>query len=237
MFASFALRQSLTRLACPLVSVVGVNRCHNVDLILYRGFISSSHNLQAYRRPPKRAIELKGTACDLKSQSDPFEDDSPSLGKKCWGFTMMRFKDRRLVSLPAIRPPRAAKYRSIAATPTLPDRLIGDMSIGKRVGFIGSGQMAEALARGLMEKGMITGDQISCSDPWPQRKELFKSFGETSIIECSIGCKDHCGMMSRHAWLHGQGRHGCAHACGVWVGLQFDSHAHGCCTEANAFAF
>ena len=53
----------------------------------------------------------------------------------------------------------------------------GDMAIGKRVGFIGSGQMAEALARGLMEKGMITGDMISCSDPTPARKELFKSFG------------------------------------------------------------
>ena len=51
------------------------------------------------------------------------------------------------------------------------------MAIGKRVGFIGSGQMAEALARGLMEKGMITGDMISCSDPTPARKELFKSFG------------------------------------------------------------
>ena len=52
------------------------------------------------------------------------------------------------------------------------------MSIGKRVGFIGSGQMAEALARGLMEKGMITGDMISCSDPSSARKDLFKSFGE-----------------------------------------------------------
>ena len=52
------------------------------------------------------------------------------------------------------------------------------MAIGKRVGFIGSGQMAEALARGLMEKGMITGDMISCSDPSAARKELFQSFGE-----------------------------------------------------------
>eukprot|EP00195_Chlamydomonas_chlamydogama_P015496 CAMPEP_0202900554 /NCGR_PEP_ID=MMETSP1392-20130828/11898_1 /ASSEMBLY_ACC=CAM_ASM_000868 /TAXON_ID=225041 /ORGANISM="Chlamydomonas chlamydogama, Strain SAG 11-48b" /LENGTH=272 /DNA_ID=CAMNT_0049586963 /DNA_START=282 /DNA_END=1100 /DNA_ORIENTATION=+ len=47
----------------------------------------------------------------------------------------------------------------------------------KRVGFIGSGQMAEALAKGLIDKHIITGDMISCSDPSPARKELFKGFG------------------------------------------------------------
>ena len=57
------------------------------------------------------------------------------------------------------------------------------MAIGKRVGFIGSGQMAEALARGLMEKGMITGDMICCSDPSTARKDLFKSFGKGGTKE------------------------------------------------------
>jgi pyrroline-5-carboxylate reductase len=50
-------------------------------------------------------------------------------------------------------------------------------SLDKRIGFLGSGQMAEALARGLMKRGLITADRISCNDPNPARTELFKSFG------------------------------------------------------------
>ncbi len=49
----------------------------------------------------------------------------------------------------------------------------------KRIGFIGSGQMAEALARGLMAKGLVKGESMCCSDPSTQRKDLFKSWGAT----------------------------------------------------------
>ncbi|GFR45533.1 hypothetical protein Agub_g6926 [Astrephomene gubernaculifera] len=51
--------------------------------------------------------------------------------------------------------------------------------LDKRIGFLGSGQMAEALARGLIKRGLITADQIVCNDPNPVRKELFRSFGAT----------------------------------------------------------
>ncbi|KAG1671359.1 hypothetical protein FOA52_002969 [Chlamydomonas sp. UWO 241] len=54
-----------------------------------------------------------------------------------------------------------------------------DVTLDKRIGFIGAGQMAEALARGLMNRGMITGSQVCCSDPNSARKDLFKSFGAT----------------------------------------------------------
>jgi hypothetical protein len=50
-------------------------------------------------------------------------------------------------------------------------------NLGKRIGFLGAGQMAEALARGLMAKGVVTADQICCNDPWAVRREVFKSFG------------------------------------------------------------
>lgn len=49
----------------------------------------------------------------------------------------------------------------------------------QRIGFIGAGQMAEALARGLLGRKMVTPDQLFCSDPHAPRKELFKSFGAT----------------------------------------------------------
>ena len=63
-------------------------------------------------------------------------------------------------------------------------------ALDKRIGFIGSGQMAEALARGLVERKMVTPDQLSCSDPSPARKDLFKSFGATpfeSNVDVSVG--------------------------------------------------
>lgn len=49
--------------------------------------------------------------------------------------------------------------------------------IPQRIGFLGSGAMAEALALGLIKRGLINADQIACNDPNPVRKELFKSFG------------------------------------------------------------
>ena len=45
----------------------------------------------------------------------------------------------------------------------------------KRVGFIGAGQMAEALARGLMNKGVVKAENICCTDPMPERKEVFRA--------------------------------------------------------------
>lgn len=39
--------------------------------------------------------------------------------------------------------------------------------------------MAEALARGLIDKGVVQASQICCSDPAAARKELFRSLGAT----------------------------------------------------------
>eukprot|EP00879_Flechtneria_rotunda_P032720 GHRR01036006.1.p2 GENE.GHRR01036006.1~~GHRR01036006.1.p2 ORF type:complete len:112 (-),score=3.63 GHRR01036006.1:67-402(-) len=53
------------------------------------------------------------------------------------------------------------------------------MSLNKRIGFMGSGQMAEALARGLIDRGVVQPSHICCSDPAQARKELFRSLGAT----------------------------------------------------------
>ncbi|GAX79058.1 hypothetical protein CEUSTIGMA_g6498.t1 [Chlamydomonas eustigma] len=131
MFLSAAARFSLIRLSNKkLLPSQQVQLLSNDNTVSRPLFTSVSASF-AYRRAPRRALDFKGTACDLKKQSEPFVEEL----------------------------------------------LTGDMSVSKRLGFIGSGQMAESLARGLIEKGMVTGSQISCSDPSPARKDLFKTFG------------------------------------------------------------
>lgn len=51
------------------------------------------------------------------------------------------------------------------------------MAENKRIGFIGSGAMAEALARGFIAKGIATAERIYCTDPVQARKDVFASFG------------------------------------------------------------
>ena len=47
----------------------------------------------------------------------------------------------------------------------------------KPVGFIGAGQMAEAIARGMIEAKLIRGDCLFASDVAEARRELFSSLG------------------------------------------------------------
>jgi hypothetical protein len=63
------------------------------------------------------------------------------------------------------------RRRQTARSPGMPPL------VDRRIGFMGSGQMAEALAKGLINKGVVTPNQICCTDPVPARKELFKGFG------------------------------------------------------------
>jgi len=67
-------------------------------------------------------------------------------------------------------------------------------TLDKRIGFIGAGQMAEALARGLMARGMIKGSQVCCSDPAAVRKDLFKSFG-ASAYESNVEVAKHSDII------------------------------------------
>lgn len=76
-------------------------------------------------------------------------------------------------------------------------QLAVDMGLDKRVGFMGAGQMAEALARGLMHKGVLKPAQICCTDPVNNRKELFKSFGATPYdtnLEVGAACFRNLGI-------------------------------------------
>ncbi len=53
---------------------------------------------------------------------------------------------------------------------------MADVKMLKRVGFIGAGQMAEALARGFIAKGVLQAGDITANDPSNERKKVFQSF-------------------------------------------------------------
>ena len=51
------------------------------------------------------------------------------------------------------------------------------MVLEKHVGFIGAGQMAEALARGFSGKGIVPADHMHCTDISKGRRDLFQELG------------------------------------------------------------
>jgi pyrroline-5-carboxylate reductase len=55
------------------------------------------------------------------------------------------------------------------------------MAEGKKIGFIGAGQMAEALARGFVNAGIAQAGDIRATDPMEVRKEVFRSFGAVAV--------------------------------------------------------
>ncbi|OAE28954.1 hypothetical protein AXG93_2960s1330 [Marchantia polymorpha subsp. ruderalis] len=52
-----------------------------------------------------------------------------------------------------------------------------ELAESTRLGFIGAGQMAEAIARGLVNKGVIPAHRITTSDISPSRQKVFQGFG------------------------------------------------------------
>jgi len=55
------------------------------------------------------------------------------------------------------------------------------MAEGKKIGFIGAGQMAEALARGFVNAGIAQPADIRATDIMEVRKEVFRSFGAVAV--------------------------------------------------------
>ena len=52
----------------------------------------------------------------------------------------------------------------------------------KRVGFIGAGQMAEALARGFIARGVVKASDMVATDPVEARRKVFESFSVKPVI-------------------------------------------------------
>ena len=69
--------------------------------------------------------------------------------------------------------------------------VMGLGKLDKRVGFIGAGQMAEALARGFISKGVVKASDMVATDPVAARRDVFESFSVkpvTSNAEVHISC-------------------------------------------------
>src|SRR5213596_2989739 len=54
------------------------------------------------------------------------------------------------------------------------------------LGIVGAGNMAEAIARGVMRNGLLRADQIVAADVSPQRRELFHNELGTHVVERAI---------------------------------------------------
>jgi pyrroline-5-carboxylate reductase len=58
------------------------------------------------------------------------------------------------------------------------------------LGIIGAGNMAEAIARGVMNKNVLRPDQIIAADVSPQRRELFAALGIKAVDENATAARD-----------------------------------------------
>lgn len=58
----------------------------------------------------------------------------------------------------------------------------------KKIGFIGAGQMAEALARGFINKGITKAENIYATDIMQVRKDVFASFNANAVDSNSEVC-------------------------------------------------
>jgi hypothetical protein len=91
---------------------------------------------------------------------------------------------RSIVCCVAPTPSRAGVLRTRALVVRAAENM-SSTSIIHRVGFLGAGQMAEALARGFIKKGVVQSSQLCCTDVVASRKDLFRTFGvapfDTSI--------------------------------------------------------
>ena len=70
----------------------------------------------------------------------------------------------------AVRPPQT-RPRTLAVARAMAT------PVTRRIGFIGAGQMAEALARGFVDKGVCGAADIFATDPVAERREVFRTFG------------------------------------------------------------
>jgi hypothetical protein len=77
------------------------------------------------------------------------------------------------MTIPAVtRPtqPRSARdVRALASAPRLPH----NVAMPHHLAILGAGNMAEAIARGVLRSKLLAPGQVTASDPSPQRRELF----------------------------------------------------------------
>jgi pyrroline-5-carboxylate reductase len=64
------------------------------------------------------------------------------------------------------------------------------MAITHELGVIGAGNMAEAIVRGVLSRGLLKPDQIIAADPSPQRRELFGNQLRVHVVEDNVAAAE-----------------------------------------------
>jgi len=73
---------------------------------------------------------------------------------------------------------------------SLDEPQMAPQEIPQKIGFIGAGQMAEALARGFIGQGVSSPAKVSCTDPNKGRRDLFESFGAKGLLTAAEVVKE-----------------------------------------------
>ncbi len=68
-------------------------------------------------------------------------------------------------------------------------------SVGKKIGFIGAGQMGSALIRGFVEKGLFSTDEIFASDPSQERRSLMEKECGIKTFDDNRECVEHSDIV------------------------------------------
>ncbi|CAI7898939.1 unnamed protein product [Closterium sp. NIES-53] len=107
-------------------------------------------------------------------------------------FSMYSFKQ---APIRALRRPIVSERRTLASFRTQ----LGIMAEAKRVrlGFVGAGQMAEALARGMSAAGVVAASDMSAMDLSQERLAVFAEMG----VAAKTTCKEVCCFALSHGAL------------------------------------
>jgi hypothetical protein len=168
-----------------------VQACRKVTTLLQGIAISSPAALNPPRRtnfPDRNALQIVNCfTLEATKSFASFPKASSSLLIACSGLNIDSGLDittaKHLgvwstvpVILRGTRQSSAIRALAGAASETMADE-----SLGINVGFIGAGQMAEAMARGFSKAGVVPASQQFATDPSEARLEVFKSFGVTAM--------------------------------------------------------
>ena len=69
------------------------------------------------------------------------------------------------------------------------------MQIAKRIGFIGAGQMAAALAKGFLAKAGVPVENMLASDAFEASRERFHALTGIEVTDCNCDVMDSCDVI------------------------------------------
>ncbi len=69
------------------------------------------------------------------------------------------------------------------------------MSLGKKIAFLGSGNMAEALVKGLLAAGTAAADEIVCAEPRAERREELHARHRVAVTASNVAAAEQAELI------------------------------------------